>query len=382
MESSWVLSKAPAVFAVGGSYQIMAVTDRDMTFWVKVGDECYFDHFNGIMRSNTRVHRVCVPTEELDREKKYTVYCRVVTNRTPYYPELEPPVSKEYSFRPIDFSKPVNVYHISDAHGNFKHPSEAGSFFGDRLDLLILNGDIPNHNGDRENTDLVYELCDRLTKGEIPCVFARGNHDMRGCYAEFTAESFPNHNGRSYYTFRLGKIWGIVLDTGEDKPDGTVEYGGMGASVACSRFRREETKFIEGVIKNASTEYAADGIEYRLVIAHKPFTYVQPAPFDIEQDVYSEWVRLLGEYIKPDLMISGHLHKAFISHKGGEYDSLGQFCPVIVGAVPVRENKIMIGYTGTAMTFDKNSVTVRFTDHDKNIIYSEEIDLGKTKTDA
>ena len=53
----------PTVFAVGQSYQIMAKAPQPSLFWVQVGDRCYYDHVNGIMRSDTDIHRVTVPAE-------------------------------------------------------------------------------------------------------------------------------------------------------------------------------------------------------------------------------------------------------------------------------------------------------------------------------
>ena len=56
-----MLKTAPAVFAVKHSYQIMVSTTVPALFWVRVGDTEYFDESNGIMRSLSDLHRVCVP---------------------------------------------------------------------------------------------------------------------------------------------------------------------------------------------------------------------------------------------------------------------------------------------------------------------------------
>ena len=59
-----------------------------------------------------------------------------------------------------------------------------------------------------------------------------------------------------------------MLDCGEDKNDGHPEYGG---TVCFHNFRLAETKFLEKVAE--SGEHNADGIEYKLIICHNPFTY-------------------------------------------------------------------------------------------------------------
>lgn len=43
----------PAVFAVEDTYQIMVRTDEEALVWVEIGDQCFYDHSNGILRSNT-----------------------------------------------------------------------------------------------------------------------------------------------------------------------------------------------------------------------------------------------------------------------------------------------------------------------------------------
>ena len=64
----------PAVFAVEDTYQIMVRTEEKSFVWVKIGDQCFYDHSNGILRSNTTIHRITVLSALLDKTGKYTVY--------------------------------------------------------------------------------------------------------------------------------------------------------------------------------------------------------------------------------------------------------------------------------------------------------------------
>ena len=268
----------PTVFAVGDEYQIMLPVKGESLMWVQVGEECYYDESNGILRSKTGIHRMCVPMQELDRAGEYTIYERKVINRTAYCPAIAKPCSKTFKFKPVPQENP-KAYHIADAHNEEQRPIAAALAYGD-IDFLILNGDIPNHSGTVKNFGTIFRLCSDITKGEIPVVFARGNHDMRGKCAESIAMYTPSYNGNTYYTFRIGGIWGMVLDTGEDKDDGHIEYGG---TVCCHAFRKRETRFIEKVIANADNEYNAEGVTHRLIIAHNPFTCVLKPPFNIER---------------------------------------------------------------------------------------------------
>lgn len=89
MENAEILRTAPAVFAVGDTYQIMVPVSDPSLMWVQVGEEAYYDDSNGILRSAESTHRMTVPMEELNREKKYTVCYRKIIERKPYFTETE-----------------------------------------------------------------------------------------------------------------------------------------------------------------------------------------------------------------------------------------------------------------------------------------------------
>ena len=356
----------PIVYAVKNDYQILVPVTCETVMWVRVGSRCFYDDSNGILRSASSTHKMTVPAALLDAAKKYTVCYRVINERKPYFTDASEVMYYESDFRPIE-SAPVHVYHIADAHNKVDQPVAAGQYFGDQLNLLILNGDIPNHSGKIENFTAIHEIASRLTGGEIPVVFSRGNHDTRGIYAEQIAEHTPTDNGRSYYTFRVGHIWGIVLDCGEDKSDGHPEYG---HTVCCEDFRQRETEFIRNVIKSCRDEYEADGVQNRLVICHVPFTEKFTPPFDIEEDVYREWCRLLREHIKPQLMLCGHIHQAYISRAGCEKDDKGQPCAVVVASKTQKGEDL---FWGGAITLFHDRSNIKFTSNHGDVMEDTEI---------
>ena len=119
-----MLKTHPAVFAVEDEYQIMVCVKAPCLMWVQVGDEKYFDESNGILRSNVTTHRMKIPAELLNQEKKYTVCWRKIIDRKPYFPETEDEQRLEYTFRPLKNEKTV-MYHISDAHNMVDAPVAA-----------------------------------------------------------------------------------------------------------------------------------------------------------------------------------------------------------------------------------------------------------------
>lgn len=343
----------PAVFAVGRDYQILLPVEEQALFWVQVGEETYCDASNGVMNTLSRIHRVTVPMEVLDRAGEYTVCIKPVIERKPYFTETGKTIEKTYPFHPIPESN-IRAYHISDAHNLTAQPIRAARAFG-RIDFLILNGDVIDHSGDPSKFANIYEICAELTRGTVPVVFSRGNHDMRGSYAEKFAEYTPNQNGNTYYSFRLGSIWGVVLDCGEDKADSHPEYG---CTVACHPFRVRQTAFLKELIANASDEYAAPGVKTRLVISHMPFSEKNDGLFDIEEDIYTEWCRLLREHIQPDLIICGHTHESEVRYPGCEKDAYGQPCPLAVASG--YDDKTC--WTGCGFTFGDSRADAVMTD--------------------
>lgn len=347
------LKLSPAVFAVGTDYQIMFPVKGEVLAWIQVGNNSYYDASNGVMRSSSLVHRITVPMVVLDKAGTYTVCLRPVRRRKPYFTKTGPVEEHTFSFTPVP-ERNARAYHISDAHNLIQQPLAAARAFG-KLDFLILNGDIIDHCGSPGKFANIYQICATLTGGSVPVVFARGNHDMRGKYAENFADFTPNQQGNTYYSFRLGSIWGVVLDCGEDKRDDSSEYGG---TVACHPFRQRQTAYLQTLIEQAETEYAAPGVRTRLVVCHVPFTQRDEPPFDIEEDIYRRWCELLRDHIKPQLMICGHTHQAQIRYPGHETDTYGQSCPVVI-ASGFDDRKY---WTGCGLIFGDGQAEAVFTD--------------------
>ena len=360
----------PTVFAVGQSYNIFVPFDAEVIMWVRVGENVYYDDCNGILRSNTNMHKVELPMNVLDAVGEYTVVYKKMIERKPYFPTSEEERELTVKFKPVPQSGDINLYHIADAHNLVKEPVAAGQFWGDALDLLVLNGDIPNHSGDIKNFNAICEIASGITNGQCPVVFARGNHDTRGIHAEDMPNYIPTMNGKTYYSFRVGCVWGLLLDCGEDKNDNHKEYGG---TICFHAFRLRETEYIKQIIANAEREYAADGVSHKIVISHIPFTHINEAPFDIEQELYAEWTHLMREYIKPDLLLYGHYHCNKIVKPGDEFDSQGQPCNAVIGAKPIFDKENGNNFIGCAMTLMENGKKRVVFNDNKGFIHNDEM---------
>ena len=358
---------APAVFAVNKNYQIMMPCDKSCLFFVRVGGKCYYDESNGIMCSRNKVHKVEVPADELDKAKEYTVCIRPLIRRKAYFSKTKSVIEKTYKFYPIPENN-IRAYHIADAHSKVDEPIKAAETFGD-LDFLILNGDVIEDSSNPSKFMNIFEICFRLTKGEKPAVFSRGNHDLRGNFAEKFADYTPTNCGNTYYSFRLGNIWGILLDCGEDKNDDHPEYG---FTVACHTFRERQTAFLKDIIKNSENEYEAHGVKHKLVISHNAFVHRYTPPFDIEQDIFAEWSALLRENVKPEIMICGHAHELNIYYpENSKWNNNGSVCPVVIGSTIQKKKPVY--FAGCGYVFNDETIEVVFTDSNGEVLRKETI---------
>lgn len=369
-----IFAALPTVYAVADKYVIIVPVNEPCLMWVGIGENEYYDDSNGILRSGRLTHKMTVPMAELDAARSYTVRWRKMIERKPYRSEVGEIEEYTSAFRPIDPNKErINIYNIADAHNRVDGPINAGKYFertGEELDLLLLNGDIPNHSGDVAYFAAIHRIAAGVTGGEIPVVFARGNHDTRGVCAELIEDYTPTDNGVSYYTFRLGPVWGIVMDCAEDKPDDHVEYA---HTICCEDFRRRETRWLEALCNAEKPEYSDGGIKYKIVVVHNPFTERRNPPFDIEEDTFAHWALLLRENVKPHLMICGHVHKCYVTYPGGERDAFGQPCPIVAASKLSKDD--LSFFVGGAITLDGNMAYVRFTDNDGNIVGEETVKL-------
>ena len=360
----------PAVFVVDKYYQIMMPCEKACFFFVKVGDKFYYDESNGIMCSRNKIHKVEVPAAELDKAGEYTVCIRPIIVRKEYFSKTENVLEKTYKFYPVPENR-IRAYHIADAHNNIEEPIKAAETFGN-IDFLILNGDVIEDSSDPANFMNIYVISSRLTKGEKPVIFSRGNHDLRGNFAERFADYTPTHQGNTYYSFRLGNIWGILLDCGEDKNDDHEEYG---YSVSCHGFRERQTDFLKKIIENKQSEYEAAGVKHKLVISHNAFVHRYQPPFDIEQDLFAEWSRLLRENVKPEVMICGHAHELNIYYPDDNaWNTNGSICPVVIGSTV--EKKKPVYFAGCGYVFNDENIEIVFTDSKRETLRKEQLHLG------
>lgn len=350
-----IFAAPPVVYAVENEYKIFIIPNAKTVMGCRIGENEYYDDSNGVLRSETILHQITVPAVELDNAGEYTIFYREIQERVPYFNKVISEGEMTFKFRKVSTSAP-RFYLLSDVHTRLDAGVKAAKSFKD-MDFLIVNGDVHDNSETAERLLLAHRVAAEITGGGIPVVYSRGNHDLRGAWAERQAEFTPTSYGKSYYTFRLGSVWGVVLDCGEDKPDESEAYGGVNC---CHAFRQRETAFLKKIIANADREYNAPGVEFRLVVSHINFSEPHKEPFNIEYDLYGEWCSLIRQNIRPTAYFYGHKHKNYVTLPGSERDIFDQGAPAVVAGVPDRSTPEATGFTGAGISLSPGRLNVAF----------------------
>ncbi len=384
------IDRTPVVYAVEDEYQITFTTASKGEAWVVIDGVEYNDTFAGYRYTENTIHKISVPMEALDQAGEYTVYTRAMLLRGPYCSLQGETISKTYKWKGMDTSDGFNYYVISDNHNTMKTPLAAASYWGEDLDLLISCGDTVSWiDREADLTNMLY-LASDITKGEIPVVYARGNHETKGVLAdEYHKYVGSTAEEKFYFTFRIKNLWGIVLDVGEDHADDFVEYAGIAKFDA---YRAEQTAWLDEVLANAENEFDAEGVDYRIAVSHIPLAIKYKN--DHAGAAKDEWLKRLNQ-MKLTILYSGHVHELWYVDPSFEAGSTLTQVPEYSGKETGNSERIMAdadfpmvlvskrgdqqlpsdpekifdtGFIGVAVTVTENETILQYTDDEKNVL--------------
>ena len=303
------------VYAVEDKYQIVFTTNHSAIAWVEIDGERYYDLYAGSMKSEDTVHKIVVPQQKLDEAKEYSIHAEKMIYRGPFGGFKGKEISKSYSFRPVNSGDGLVYYTLTDVHHARKGAVDA-ALSVENLDFIVILGDTVGMVEYENNVQLTNLIAHDVTKGEIPVVYARGNHEIKGEYSEDLHKYVGSKNGSFYYWFALSDVFGITLDLGEDHDEGWWEYYGTDKF---SLYHDEQTKFLEELVQTKPYE----SYNYTLVACHIPIQFVNSRKD--HTDVKEEWTELLNQ-IAPDLVVYGHQHDLypFLDGQDTMYNSKGK----------------------------------------------------------
>ena len=290
----------PVVYAVEDTYQIVFSTNHPATAWVEIGGESYYDLYAGSMKSKDTVHKITVPQEKLDAARAYSIHAEKMIYRGPFGGFKGKEIRKAYAFRPVNTADGLVYYTMTDVH-HARKGAVAAALAVENLDFLVILGDSVGMTDYEKDAQFSNLLAHDVTGGQIPVVYARGNHEIKGAYGESLYKYVGSKNESFYYWFTLSDVFGITLDLGEDHDDGWWEYYGTDRFAL---YHQEQTQFL----RELAEAKPYDGYRYTLVACHIPIQFVNSRKD--HEDVKAAWTELLNE-IQPDLAVYGHQHDLY-----------------------------------------------------------------------
>ena len=242
---------------------------------------------------------------------------------------------KPYAIRTMDAEKEDCTFTmVNDIHGRDSMMLALTKGLKEQKpDFVVFNGDMVSFMGSVE--DIETGFMTRATETfatDVPLVYVRGNHETRGPGFSEYLNLFPTPTNTPYFTFRQGPVAFVVLDSGEDKPDSDIEYGGTAAYDA---YREQMAAWLKEAVK--SEEFRSAPV--KIALLH--------IPFDKGVGWYgnNELKRLLLPTLNEagiDVMLCGHTH----SYSYRDVGSVDNNFPILVNSnndkVNVRATKSQI----------------------------------------
>ena len=167
-----------------------------------------------------------------------------------------------------------------------------------KLDFVLLNGDMSNRiRSQKHIMDAYLDTCVSMFATDVPLFFNRGNHELRGEFADYLNRYFPTNNCKYYRLQHVAGVDFLFIDSGEDKPDADLEYCGI---VECDQYREEQERWLRSL-----QEEKKIGKYPIVVFSHMPPTLKNwHGPLHMQETLTPELNKM-----NVSVMLSGHLHR-------------------------------------------------------------------------
>ena len=299
-------------------FTVIWVTDIDAVAWVETAPDdgthfynCerpkYYDMRGNGMQVIGKVHKVRIEGLEKGTVCRYRLMSKGVvsykgsgnvqytrTGGTDVY------LGKPYQIKTLSDSYDKICFDVyNDIHGKDSIMGVLMDGARKDLDFVAFNGDMTSNIERHEMVQSMYlSTAARKLGGKTPLFASRGNHELRGKEAVRWFDYFATPTDKTYYSYRFGKFFFIVLDACEDKPDTDIEYSGI---VLSEPYLKAQEEWLKDVL--ASEEYKSS--EVRMVFCHIP---PDSKGWKGNMNVCNYFVPHLNA-ADIDVMFCGHIHK-------------------------------------------------------------------------
>lgn len=303
----------PMVIDNGEGYSVAFATSAAGTGYIEYeyGGERYklYDESSGRLRGSSTIHSIVVPYEHLNNNTYRVGSMRVFEEYAYGGRNGRSIVSQDYVFTPCT-KEDITLLCVSDWHTRNNKAKEAISHLGEYDAVLMMGDAAPGLQYESEAAEYIVKFGGDISRGSMPIIYTRGNHETRGKYASELSVALKMD--KYYYETSFGDYRFIVLDSAEDKEDSHPEYGGL---ADYENYRARMTEWLEGLDATGQRTIA---------LCHAPSLF-------IEEDLTARaWAKL--EDLNSSLLISGHLHQCYLDreneafpvyvdggHSGGDY---------------------------------------------------------------
>lgn len=342
----------PVVFDEGNNYIISwATNDKSIgKLEYTYNNEKYilFDEYAGRINSTEIIHSIKVPKEHLINNSYKVSSTRMYSN-VAYAPISGETISIERKFKGQVIGD-INLTIITDTHNVAEYCFDVVK--NEKTDVLVMLGDFCDYiSDDNAIADYLLRPCSKITNGETPVIYAKGNHDNRGESSTklMTLLKFDSF----YYQTSINNYDFTILDSGECDVDSYPEYGN---TANFAKYREKQSTWLESIVK--------DDTKNNILIVHNP--------------VYEINDELIGKFNTDcqifdfDLQLSGHTHKWSYSENGYKDKITAQ--PVFVSAGVVGDFiKKDLNYS--TLVLSDNKITINCKSYSKGLINTYSLNI-------
>jgi len=319
---------------------VMWITHKNCFSWVEYGAGGYtskreFGYNNGLIEANNRINKIILSNLKPGTDHKYRIVSTEIlgykgskvefgeTITSPMY-SFKTPAENEEEFKTVIFNdihdRPQIIPQLLYRHGYTGNKRD--------YDFVVFNGDCFDWvTEESQMVDHLIKPAVDIFASEMPFILTQGNHECRGSFSRHIPAYYAYPDNKFYYAFTRGPVRFVILDSGEDKTDDSVEYGGLSAF---DRYREVQKKWLEKEVETEEFRKAA----FRVVLIH-----ISPYHSgDWHGTLHCR--ELFGPVLnkaKIDLQISGHTHQ-YATH---DADATHNY-PIVIGGGPLEGKRTLI----------------------------------------
>ncbi|TLU99483.1 purple acid phosphatase family protein [Dyadobacter luticola] len=329
---------------------IMWITSKNCFSWVEYGPGTYTSeravgYVNGLIEANNRINKITLTNLKPGTEHKYKIVSTEITGYKGSKVEFgetissallgfKTPAQNEDEFKTVIFNdihdRPQIIPQLLYRHGYTGNVRD--------YDFVIFNGDCFDWvTEESQMIDHLIKPCIDIFATELPFILTQGNHECRGSFSRHIPSYYAYPDDKFYYAFTRGPVRFVVLDSGEDKADEAVDYGGL---IAFDQYREKQAKWLAKEVETPEFKNA----DFRIVIIH-----ISPYHSgDWHGTLHCR--KVFGPILnkaKIDLQISGHTHR-YMTH---EPDADHNY-PIVIGGGPLEGKRTLTKLHATRKQLD------------------------------